>query len=227
VIQLTNDFITLAKTRSELSECHQIDFIQKVEVPDLPSHMLNLYKGDPCFLLQNISTASGLVKRRRCWAVNLNKRVAVVKLDTKEELTLSRIPMEKISNGIKFTRWQVPIRLIYAGTVHRSQRMTLGRAVIDLMTNFWEHGQLYVAISRVTEPGNLCLLLPGPSELRGDIDPTETPIRLRVDVDVAQIISGLYSEVGADHVVSPDDQLPSIGEWSAAQHSVSVGLSDE
>jgi hypothetical protein len=29
--------------------------------------------------------------------------------------------MEKRSHGMKFTRWQVPRRLIFAGTVHRSQ----------------------------------------------------------------------------------------------------------
>jgi ATP-dependent exoDNAse (exonuclease V) alpha subunit len=115
-----------------------------------------------------------------------------MKLDTKEELTLSRIPMEKVSNGIKFARWQVPILLIYVGIVHRSQGMTLGRAVIELMTNFWEHGQLYVALSRVTEPVNLCFLLPDSSDFRCDIDPAETLIRVRVDVDIAHSISRLY-----------------------------------
>jgi ATP-dependent exoDNAse (exonuclease V) alpha subunit len=54
--------------------------------------------------------------------------------------------------------------LIYAGTVHRSQGMTLDRAVVDLRRDFWEHGQLYVALSRITDPRNLCILLP-PSTL--------------------------------------------------------------
>jgi hypothetical protein len=202
VIQSTNDLIRPAKIRPGLSECHQIDFIQKVELPDLSPHMLNLYEGNPCFLLRNLSTASGLVKGRRYWAVDLNERVVVMKLDTKEELTLFRIPIEKVSNGIKFARWQIPIQLIYADTVHSSQGMTLDRAVIDLRTNFWEHGQLYVALSRVTQPVNLCFLLPFSSDLRCDIDPAETPIRIRVDVDIAQIISRLCSRVGADHVVS-------------------------
>jgi hypothetical protein len=70
--------------------------------------------------------------------------------------------------------------------------MNLGRAVIDLRTNFWEHGQLYVALSRVTEPGNLCFLLPDSSDFRRDVDPTETPVPVGVDVDTAQIISRLY-----------------------------------
>jgi hypothetical protein len=95
--------------------------------------------------------------------------------------------------------------------IDRSQGMSLRRAVIDLRTNFWEHGQIYVAFSKVIEPGNLCLLFPRSSEHRCDLDPTETPTRLRVDVDIAHIISRLYSEVGADHVVSPDDHSPAMG----------------
>jgi hypothetical protein len=125
--------------------------------------------------------------------------------------------MEKVSNGIKFARWQVPIWLIYVGTVQRSQGMTLGRAVIDLKTHFWEYGQLYVAISIITEPDNLCFLLSGSSDLRREIDPTETPIRVRIDVVIVQIISRLYSGVGADHVVSADVQPPSIG--SSQRHN--------
>jgi hypothetical protein len=80
----------------------------------------------------------------------VNQLVVVVKLETKEALALSRILLEKVSSGIKFPRWQLLLWLIYAGTVHGSQGMTLGRTVIDLRTNFWEHGQLYAALSRVT-----------------------------------------------------------------------------
>jgi hypothetical protein len=38
--------------------------------------------------------------------------------------------------------------------------MTLERAVVDLRNDFWEHGRLYVAVSRITNPTNLCILLP-------------------------------------------------------------------
>jgi hypothetical protein len=62
--------------------------------------------------------------------------------------------MGKVSNGMKFAGWQVPLRLIFAGTVHRSQDMTLHKAVIDLRTEFWEHGQLCVTFSNVRNPEN-------------------------------------------------------------------------
>jgi hypothetical protein len=97
--------------------------------------------------------------------------------------------MEKVSNGIKFSRWQVLLKLICAGTVHRSQGMTLNRAVIDLRSQFWEHGQLYVALSRVRHPGNLCILLPESSEETSSSDPTAVLLRIPVDREVVNVVS--------------------------------------
>jgi hypothetical protein len=72
--------------------------------------------------------------------------------------------------------------------------MTLERAVVNLRKDFWEHGQLYVARSRIADPRNLCILLP-PSPVKetdeGKIDQPsseekeeqEVGIRIRVTVD--------------------------------------------
>jgi hypothetical protein len=76
VIKSTKELIKPARTRLGLSECHEVDFIQQLELPDLPSHMSNLYEGDPCCLLRNISTACGLVKGRSRWAVDVNEQMS-------------------------------------------------------------------------------------------------------------------------------------------------------
>jgi hypothetical protein len=68
--------------------------------------------------------------------LDAKERVAVIRFESGEELTRARIPMESVSNGMKFLRWQVPLKLIYAGIAHRRQRMTLNRAVIDLRSQF-------------------------------------------------------------------------------------------
>jgi hypothetical protein len=107
-----------------------------------------------------------------------------VTLDNGQDVTLPRIPIQRISNCIKFRRWQVPLRLISAGAVHRSQGMTLNRAVVDLRVPFWQHGQFYVALSRVTDPRNLCILLPDEQEQ----ELSDMQIRVPVDRQIVGII---------------------------------------
>jgi hypothetical protein len=58
---------------------------------------------------------------------------------------LTRLPMEKPSNGTPFIQWHIHWRLLFAGMVHRSHGMTLERAVIDCRAKFWEHWHISVA----------------------------------------------------------------------------------
>ncbi|EOM7345476.1 ATP-dependent DNA helicase Pif1, partial [Campylobacter jejuni] len=49
---------------------------------------------------------------------------------------------------------QFPIKLAYAITIHKSQGMSIEKLVCDI-DHIFENGQLYVALSRATNPNTL------------------------------------------------------------------------
>lgn len=54
---------------------------------------------------------------------------------------------------------QYPFRLAYALSIHKSQGMTFERVTVDLTRSCFQKGQLYVALSRVTAPAGLRIIM--------------------------------------------------------------------
>jgi hypothetical protein len=65
----------------------------------------------------------------------------------------------------KIKRRQFPVRLAFAVTINRAQGQSVKYVGLDLRIPVFAHGQLYVALSRVTTKKNLRILLPN-----GDLD---------------------------------------------------------
>ena len=63
----------------------------------------------------------------------------------------------KVGENIVSSRYQIPLRLGYALTVHKSQGMTIPHLVVNLSDTF-EYGQGYVALSRATSLRKLLLI---------------------------------------------------------------------
>lgn len=81
-------------------------------------------------------------------------------IKTRSGRTITIDPMDWVieENGkIKASITQVPLRLAWAITIHKSQGMSLDAAVMDLAQVF-EYGQGYVALSRVRSLAGLYLL---------------------------------------------------------------------
>ena len=85
------------------------------------------------------------------------------------QIFIPRISMSPSSSAelpFEFQRTQFPLRLAFAITINKSQGQTLGRVGLVLDQPVFSHGQLYVALSRVTNYANLHLIVPNTPEAR-------------------------------------------------------------
>ncbi len=85
-------------------------------------------------------------------------RYPIVRTHTGAKITAAPVEWAVEEDGkVKARISQVPLRLAWAITVHKSQGMSLDAAIIDLAAAF-EYGQGYVALSRVRRLSGLYLL---------------------------------------------------------------------
>ena len=92
----------------------------------------------------------------------------VIKTPAGREITIKPTSWEVVEDGkVRASIEQVPLRLAWAITVHKSQGMSLDAAEIDLSKAF-VYGQGYVALSRVRTLAGLKLLGMHPNSLRVD-----------------------------------------------------------
>ena len=73
---------------------------------------------------------------------------------------ISLIPTSNPTFTFKIKRRQFPVGLAFAATINRAQGQSVKYVGLDLRIPVFAHGQLYVALSRVTTKKNLKVLLP-------------------------------------------------------------------
>ena len=65
-----------------------------------------------------------------------------------------------------FQRTQFPLQLAFAMTINKAQGQTLKHVGLCLTEPVFTHGQLYVAVSRITDGANLRIIVPDTLEAR-------------------------------------------------------------
>ena len=111
---------------------------------------LQLKIGAQVMLITNLDQERGLVNGSRGVILNFTSTgLPVVRfLSVSEPVTIDRATWMLPDND-QVGRAQIPLKVAYAITIHKSQGATLDCALIDIGSNTFEYGQAYVALSRV------------------------------------------------------------------------------
>lgn len=122
-------------------------------------------------LLTNLDPELGLVNGSRGVVVGFNNGgLPLVQFKRGEPLAISAVSWESEElAGVQ--RKQIPLKLAYAMTTHKSQGATLDCALIDIGTTTFECGQAYVALSRVRDLNSLYIW---------DVEPTAFRVHPKV-----------------------------------------------
>jgi ATP-dependent DNA helicase PIF1 len=141
------------------------EFLNSQLPKGFPPHELRLQVGVPVMILRNIAPHEGLVNGTRLSITRLQPHLLEGEILGGDFSGQRRvIPRVKLSTEEEyfppFTRKQFPVKPTYVMTINKSQGQSLNHVGVDLRVPAFSHGQLYVALSRVTQVSQLTVLLP-------------------------------------------------------------------
>lgn len=151
---------------------YPVEFLNSLKLGGgFPPHVLRLRRGAPVMLLRNLDPRHGLCNGTRMLCTSFHRKVIEVEIITSthkgDRVFIPRIGMTPSTLDLPFTmrRLQFSIRLAFGMTINKSQGQTLSIVGVHLHSPVFCHGQLYVALSRVSSPHKIKVFI-GDSEER-------------------------------------------------------------
>uniref|UniRef100_A0A0D3EAP9 ATP-dependent DNA helicase n=1 Tax=Brassica oleracea var. oleracea TaxID=109376 RepID=A0A0D3EAP9_BRAOL len=148
------------------------DFLNSIKVSGLPNYSLRLKIGCLVMLLRNSNPTEGLMNGKRLQKTQLLDHMVEARIITGEKVgktvyipRLLITPTDK-RLPFKMRRRQLPLVVAFAIKINKSQGQSPSEMGLFLPRPVFSHGQLYVAISRVTSKKDLKVLIVDKEESR-------------------------------------------------------------